>query len=517
MAQQHLARDLRVHRVRIIQQRRPHQRKARIERGPQHHNPDQRRTSAPRPIHLLDRIDDYSLHHTSSLSGSVSPFSVLRSQVPPIQGRTTDNGERTTPYHPVHSSTMPSMRPIAAGRSPELIQLDATARPGPSTDFIYNDWYPALRTDTLREPRTTTLLNIPLLIGRKSDGTLFALRDLCPHRGIPLSAGWFDGQTVQCKYHGWRFEPCSGRCEEIPSLTSHDDLQPTKIFANAFPVAERDGYAWVYIPAPGAGRIDITSTELPPIPTLPKFTQRFRTAHLSADLPCNVDHGIIGLMDPAHGPFVHRAWWWRSAASIHQKTKRFEPILSPDGQHDGFRMSPHAPSSNSAPYKLLGRPVTTIDFTLPNRRTETIVATKSGRIYTPDDALNSPRTTENGQGTTPESPRWFSSLTTVTPITPSTCRIDVVAAWNIAYFVPFITPLVKFFGARFVEQDQQTMVEQARGLRSNPGLMLIDDADKPAKWYFALKQRRLTGADPQSGATASAHPLPGPVDLHWRS
>jgi phenylpropionate dioxygenase-like ring-hydroxylating dioxygenase large terminal subunit len=380
------------------------------------------------------------------------------------------------------------MRPIAAGRAPELIQLDALAKPGPPTEFIYDDWYPALRTDTLHEPRTITLLNIPLLLGRKHDGTLFALRDLCPHRGIPLSAGWFDGETVQCKYHGWRFEPCSGRCEEIPSLTSHDTLEPTKIYANAFPVVERDGYAWVYIPAPGAGRITADDPALPPVPELPKFSKRFRAAHLSADLPCNVDHGIIGLMDPAHGPFVHRAWWWRSAASIHEKTKRFEPIIT-DGAHDGFRMSPHAPSSNSAPYKLLGRPVTTIDFTLPNRRVETIVA-------------KNPRDKS-------KPPRWFSSLTTVTPITPSTCRIDVVAAWNIGYFVPFVTPLVRFFGARFVEQDQQTMVEQARGLRSNPGLMLIDDADKPAKWYFALKQRRLTGT--------GAHPLQGPVELHWRS
>ena len=405
---------------------------------------------------------------------------------------------------------MPRMRPIAAGRAPELVQLDASAKPGPPTDFIYNDWYPALRTDTLHGPRTTTLLNIPLLIGRKRDGSLFALRDLCPHRGIPLSAGWFDGDTVQCKYHGWRFEPCSGRCEEIPSLTTHDNLEPTKIYANAFPVAERDGYAWVYIPAPGAGRIDITSPSLPPIPELPKFTPRFRTAHLSADLPCNVDHGIIGLMDPAHDPFVHQAWWWRSAASIHEKTKRFEPIFSIDGAHDGFRMSPHAPSSNSAPYKLLGRPVTTIDFTLPNRRVETIVATKSGCIYTPDDASASCLSSRSeAEGSASPEPRWFSSLTTVTPITPSTCRIDVVADLNIAYYVPFITSLVRFFGERFVGQDQQTMVEQARGLRSNPGLMLIDDADKPAKWYFALKQRRLTGTGP--------HPLSGPVQLHWRS
>ena len=391
---------------------------------------------------------------------------------------------------PVHSSSMPRMRPIAAGREPKLIQLDASAKPGPPTDFIYGDWYPALRTDTLREPVTTTLLNIPLLIGRKRDGALFALRDLCPHRGIPLSAGWFDGETVQCKYHGWRFEPCSGRCEEIPSLTTHDSLDPTKIYANAFPVAERDGFVWVYIPAPGAGRINAEDiSQLPPIPSLPKFSEHFRSSHLSADLPCNVDHGIIGLMDPAHGPFVHQAWWWRSAASIHEKTKKFEPINSSDGAHDGFRMSPHAPSSNSAPYKLLGRPVTTIDFTLPNRRTETIVA-------------------ENPRDKS-KPPRWFSSLTTVTPITPSTCRIDVVAAWNIGYYVPFVTSLVRFFGARFVAQDQQTMVEQARGLRSNPGLMLIDDADKPAKWYFALKQRRLTGAGP--------HPLSGPVELHWRS
>src|SRR5580704_2976211 len=172
---------------------------------------------------------------------------------------------------------MSRMRPIAAGRAPELIQLDASAKPGPPTDFLYNDWYPALRTDTLNEPRTTTLLNIPLLLGRKSDGSLFALRDLCPHRGIPLSAGWFDGETVQCKYHGWRFEPCSGQCAEIPSLTSHETLDPTKIFASAFPCEERDGYAWVYMPAPGTGRV---MSDLPAVPELPRFSAQFRSAHL---------------------------------------------------------------------------------------------------------------------------------------------------------------------------------------------------------------------------------------------
>jgi len=84
-----------------------------------------------------------------------------------------------------------------------------------------------------------------------------------------------------------------------------------------------------------------------------------------------------------------------------------------------------------------------------------------------------------------------------------------MAAWNVFYHVPFVTSIATFFGARFVRQDQQTMVEQAEGLRFHPGLMLIDDADKPAKWYFALKQARLKGT--------GAHPLSGPVTLHWRS
>ncbi len=327
------------------------------------------------------------------------------------------------------------------------------------------------------------------------------MRDLCPHRGIPLSAGWFDGEKVTCKYHGWSFEPCSGQCTEIPSLTGADTLDPTKIFAAAYACEERDGYAWVWMPEPGAGirgsnppkqsldgapGIGRNLADLPAVPEVPKFSARYKTAHLSADLPCNVDHGIIGLMDPAHGPFVHQSWWWRSRGSIHAKEKHFEPIRDDEhaGRNAGFRMAAHTPSSNSLPYKLLGAhgPVTTsIDFVLPNRRYETI---RCGD-------------------------KWWTSLTTVTPVTPSTCRIDVCAAWNVLGWFPLFRPLLKFFGGIFVRQDQETMVEQAAGLRYGPALMLIDDADKPAKWYFALKQARLRGT--------GEHPMAGPVTLHWRS
>jgi phenylpropionate dioxygenase-like ring-hydroxylating dioxygenase large terminal subunit len=203
-------------------------------------------------------------------------------------------------------------------------------------------------------------------------------------------------------------------------------------------------------------------------------------------MPVSIDHGIIGLMDPAHGPFVHQAWWWRTQHSIHEKRKNFEPIPN------GFRMSTHTPSSNSAPYKLLrlyanaDSITTTIDFVLPNIRTETIRAGKY----------------------------WFSSLTTVTPITRKQCRIDVVAAWNLFRWVPFVPELLKFVFGKFVEQDRRTMELQSEGLKHNPHLMLIDDADRPAKWYFQLKAAHLEAK--RAGAQMK-HPMSGPVTLKWRS
>src|SRR5580693_2578886 len=95
---------------------------------------------------------------------------------------------------------------------------------GPTATLLYNDWYPALRTDTLRTNKLAKamLLDIPLVLGRRTDGRVFAMRDSCPHRGIPLSYGWFDGKQVTCKYHGWSFEAQSGQCREMPSLTTHD-------------------------------------------------------------------------------------------------------------------------------------------------------------------------------------------------------------------------------------------------------------------------------------------------------
>jgi phenylpropionate dioxygenase-like ring-hydroxylating dioxygenase large terminal subunit len=373
-------------------------------------------------------------------------------------------------------------------------ELHSPQRQAPDSLMLTGFWYRALPADRVHrnQLQQAILLEIALVIGRDRHDKPFALRDACPHRGMPLHCGRFDGENVECSYHGWTFDARSGQCELIPSLTADQNLKIDRIYAGSYPCEEQDGFVWVYIPDPGPAGAGFSAREEAPelAPVIEKFgvpgKDKYKLAYLTADMPVSIDHGIIGLMDPAHGPFVHQAWWWRSRHSIHEKKKNFEPIPN------GFRMSAHMPSSNSAPYKLLrlyaaaDSITTTIDFVLPNLRKEIIRAGKY----------------------------WFSSLTTVTPITRNQCRIDVVAAWNIFRWIPFGPELLKFVFAKFVEQDRRTMELQAEGLKHNPHLMLIDDADRPAKWYFGLKAAYL---EAKRTGSEMKHPMPGPVTLKWRS
>jgi phenylpropionate dioxygenase-like ring-hydroxylating dioxygenase large terminal subunit len=372
-------------------------------------------------------------------------------------------------------------------------EIDSPQRQSPDSLMLTGFWYRTLPADRVHrnQLRKAQLLEIPLVVGRDRVGRPFALRDACPHRGMPLNGGHFDGENVECPYHGWQFGAHDGQCQLIPSLTADQSLKVDRIYAGSYACEEQDGFIWVYIPDPSPPGAGFSRREEAPerAPQIEKFgvgNGKFKLAYLTADMPVSIDHGIIGLMDPAHGPFVHQAWWWRSRHSIHEKNKNFEPIPN------GFRMSAHTPSSNSAPYKLLRlyadaqSITTTIDFVLPNLRRETIRAGKY----------------------------WFSSLTTVTPITRNQCRIDVVAAWNLFRWLPFGPELLKFVFAKFVEQDRRTMELQSEGLKHNPHLMLIDDADRPAKWYFQLKAAYLEAK--RTGGEMK-HPMGGPVTLKWRS
>ncbi len=325
------------------------------------------------------------------------------------------------------------------------------------------------------------LLGVPLVLGRDARGRAFALRDNCPHRAMPLSFGRFDGSQIQCIYHGWKFEACSGQCREIPSLAADAGIRVDRIFVESFVCEERDGYVWVFLR--DAQRARVSPETLPPVPELPVFGSRYRTFFHSVEFSSDFDQGVLGLLDPAHGPYVHQSWFWRSSGRQREKEKSFDPLPL------GFRMRAHAPSSNSAAYKILGASgerTTTIDFVLPGIRVEIIRAGK----------------------------KFFTNRTMVTPIRADLCRLDFSAAWNFFPWFPLTPAIFGWFARRFIAQDQGNFEKQSIGLRHDPKMMLVGDADRQARWFFALKDAWRDSL--RTGAPLK-HPLTAPVTLRWRS
>ncbi len=340
--------------------------------------------------------------------------------------------------------------------------------------FLRDIWYLALPGEGLKPGRIVpkTLLGERLIIGRDSAGAPFCLRDFCPHRGMPLSFGHFDGREIECCYHGWRFDP-SGRCTAIPSLVEAQSFDLDRIKAVAYPCREVQGNIWVFFPSAREA-----PEPLPEIPEVPAVGSRSYQLALTMVFPCAVDHAVVGLMDPAHGPFVHRSWFWRSRRSAHEKERRFEP--SPFG----FRMVRHQPSSNSRAYKLLGRPTTEITFRLPGIRVEHIES-------------------DNGV---------VCNLTAVTPIDKDSTQINHLVYWTIPW-LGLLKPLARRLGRTFLDQDRETVARQQLGLAGAPALLLIDDADRPAKWYYRIKAEF---ARAQDEGRAFVNPVKERV-LRWRS
>jgi phenylpropionate dioxygenase-like ring-hydroxylating dioxygenase large terminal subunit len=333
-------------------------------------------------------------------------------------------------------------------------------------------WYYALPSRHLRSGAVMAklMLGEPILIGRDAAGAPFALRDLCPHRGMRLSAGRFNGHEVECCYHGWRFDK-TGQCTLIPSLVPGQRFAPDRIRIHSYPIREAQGNLWVFFGEdPEAA---------PEIPLLEGFAGHSPDLVESVQFRASIDHAVVGLMDPAHGPFVHHAWWWRSRRSIQQKAKAFAP--SPFG----FTMSRHAPSLNSRAYRLLGGiPETEITFRLPSIRVEQI---RAGRHL-------------------------VCNLTAITPVDDRVTEVNHCIYWT-SPWLTLLKPFLRRYVRAFLHQDRDIMERQQQGLRFDPPLTLIDDADTQAKWYYRSKREYRR-------AREEGRPFVNPVEprtLEWRS
>lgn len=339
--------------------------------------------------------------------------------------------------------------------------------------FLKNLWYFVVHGSELVAGKLLPkeILGERIVFARDANGRPFALRDNCPHRGVPLSQGWYDGKIIQCCYHGWKFDS-TGTCTEIPALFD-DKFDSTKIKVFNYPCREINGTIWVYIPQNKA-RIENLDAHVPNL--LVPADKKFLLVE-KVTMPADIDHAVIGLIDPAHVTFVHQSWYWRSAKKTKLKEKKFEPTDL------GFKMVRHAPSANSKGYSVLkGTKSTEINFQLPGIRIEHIKIGVNEIV----------------------------SITCLTPINQNETELTHIFYTTIG-FIKFLWWPLRQLGRQFIHQDLDIFKKLGEGLKSRPTVMLLGEPDTQAKWYHELKREWDLS---QQNKTPFVNPI-APRVLHW--
>jgi len=348
--------------------------------------------------------------------------------------------------------------------------------------WLTDSWYFACASSELKPGQQfrRIILGQPVLLARTAAGEAFALRDICPHRLVPLSAGRqveTNGQpTVEWPYHGWRFGT-DGQCKLMPSLVDPDAYPTDRVRVRRYLSHEANGMVFIYVAH------NPRSDEPPAVPPPSFDLGDMKPKFIVSDLfNAHMDDAVVGLMDPAHVPFVHNQWWWRPPSTgLRLKEKPFEPI------ERGWRIARHQPSGNSLAYKALfgGKVTTEIAFQIPGYRWE-IVENDQARVFT---------------------------LTCLTPQEPKKTLITQITYWSGAPLLDIAMPILKPAARKFLGQDGRMVDLQNTGMAYQKSMMWIDDIDVQAKWYLTLKKEWTASRTEERGF---ANPIQ-PRILRWRS
>ncbi|AIQ57942.1 Rieske (2Fe-2S) protein [Paenibacillus borealis] len=156
-------------------------------------------------------------------------------------------------------------------------------------------WYPVARADEVQDkPLAVKLLDMKLVLYR-SEGKVVIARDLCFHRGAPLSKGWVENGEIVCPYHGFRYN-CEGKCTAVPAHPSSKISPKLKLIV--YPAVERYGLIWTCL----AGAPE-------QIPAFPAWDDPDYINILipSFDIAGSSGRQMEGFLDVSHFAYVHTA------------------------------------------------------------------------------------------------------------------------------------------------------------------------------------------------------------------
>jgi vanillate O-demethylase monooxygenase subunit len=194
--------------------------------------------------------------------------------------------------------------------APAAATVVAPAESGPPADCTFDaadwtilarHWYPiALSREVGAAPVPVRLLDVQLVVYRAGEEVVVA-PDLCPHRGVPLSAGTSDGTGLTCAYHGLRFAE-GGRCVRIPA--SPEARIPRRMHLRTYPVVQRYGLVWTCLRPAGGDDVPSAERDVPPMPSWDEPGFQCVTCP-SIDIAAFAGRQVEGFLDVAHFAFVH--------------------------------------------------------------------------------------------------------------------------------------------------------------------------------------------------------------------
>ncbi|HZD37439.1 MAG TPA: aromatic ring-hydroxylating dioxygenase subunit alpha [Actinomycetes bacterium] len=162
-------------------------------------------------------------------------------------------------------------------------------------EMLAHRWFPVARVQDVGPdgPVAATLLDRRLVVYRAAGGVVVAT-DRCPHRGARLSAGRMRDQTLECPYHGWRWDG-DGSCALVPSQPgAHPAARLATVRSR-----ERFGLVWASLEEPVAG--------LPSIPETADAEGGWELRHGERfDVRCGLRTITENFRDSSHFAFVHR-------------------------------------------------------------------------------------------------------------------------------------------------------------------------------------------------------------------
>ncbi len=175
--------------------------------------------------------------------------------------------------------------------------------------MIPNQWYAILESNEVKRGKLigVTRMGEKLVAWRDSRGHVGVMHDLCPHRGVALSAGQILGDGVECPFHGFQFD-VTGACTLIPA-NGRDASVPKAMHAQAFATREEHGFIFIWWGEP--------QDTLPPVPWFDNLDeQKYSVSSLRDHWRSHYARAIENQLDVVHLPFVHKTTIGRGNATL---------------------------------------------------------------------------------------------------------------------------------------------------------------------------------------------------------